>query len=43
MKSELHFYDMAPGATAFSTTRQGGYITGLYNASGLNVQRGQSV
>lgn len=33
----LRYYDMAPGVTAFSTTRQGGYGHGAYG--GMNVNR----
>ena len=36
MKPELHFYDMAPGVVAFSTTRHGGYSSGRYSEFNIN-------
>ncbi len=38
----LHFYDIAPGVTAFSTTRQGGCSAGSYGEFNINRYCGDS-
>lgn len=42
MKPALHFYDMAPGVAAFSTTRHGGYSMGNYGEFNINRYCGDS-
>ncbi len=37
---QLHYYDMAPGITAFSSTRQGGYSEGNYSEFNMNCYCG---
>ena len=41
-KPQLHFYDMAPGVVAFSSTRHGGCSKGAYAAFNINHYCGDS-
>lgn len=40
MKAELHYYNIADGVRAFTTTRHGGYSKGNYSELNINPHRG---